>query len=110
MKEQKVINVGLCDTHDELKKYVDGFFFGMVEKFDDIKYQENTILFRLYQLMGKVSGGLDFTPSDFKVNIYVTGLTIALISALNVCSDLGVKVTLYHWDYLKKDYFPQEIR
>lgn len=44
-----------------------------------------------------------------KLNIYVTGLTVALIAAINVCKKLGIKVTLYHFDRMSNAYYPQEV-
>lgn len=32
------------------------------------------------------------------LDLYVTGLTVALISVLNACRQLGIVVTLYHYD------------
>jgi hypothetical protein len=44
-----------------------------------------------------------------KVTIYVTGLTVALIAALNAARELGVEVTLYHYDRESGDYYPQKV-
>ena len=44
------------------------------------------------------------------LNLYVTGLTVALIAALNVCRELEIKVTLYHYDRESGKYYPQEVK
>lgn len=43
------------------------------------------------------------------VNIYVTGLTPALIESINLCHKYGTKVTLYHFNRETGKYFPQEV-
>lgn len=58
--------------------------------------------------------GEDLPPLELTdsvhINLYVTGLTVALIAALNVCRDEGVSVTLYHYNRDTGLYFPQEVR
>lgn len=44
-----------------------------------------------------------------KLNLYVTGLTVALVSVLNVCRTLGISVVLYHFDRESCKYFPQSV-
>lgn len=44
-----------------------------------------------------------------RLDLYVTGLTVALIAALNVCRREGVKVTLWHFDHATGNYYPQEV-
>lgn len=43
------------------------------------------------------------------INIYTTGLTVALVAALNVCRKQGYTITLYHYNNSTGDYFPQEV-
>ena len=43
------------------------------------------------------------------IEIYVTGLTVALISALNICRKLDIKVTLLHFNRDNGTYYPQEV-
>ena len=45
--------------------------------------------------------------SGKNVAVYLSGLTSAYLSVLNVASDLGVGVTCFHYDYNTEDYFPQ---
>lgn len=44
------------------------------------------------------------------LNLYVTGLTVALIACLNACRSLGIAVTLYHFDRASGTYYPQTVR
>jgi hypothetical protein len=43
------------------------------------------------------------------INLYVTGLTMALVAVLNSCKDLDIKVTLFHFDKETGSYFPQVV-
>lgn len=43
------------------------------------------------------------------LDLYVTGLTVALIAVLNAARSLGIGVTLYHYDRESGDYYPQEV-
>lgn len=43
------------------------------------------------------------------INIYVTGLTVALIAAINAAKEIGVTVTLYHFDRETGNHFEQSV-
>lgn len=45
-----------------------------------------------------------------KLNLYVTGLTVALIAVLNVARELNIKVTLWHYNRETNDYYYQEVK
>lgn len=45
-----------------------------------------------------------------KLNLYVTGLTVALIAVLNVTKELNIKVTLWHFDRESGEYYKQEVK
>lgn len=51
----------------------------------------------------------DFEKSAF-VEIYVTGLTVALIAAINAAHMLNKSVTLYHYDVTSGEYYAQRVR
>lgn len=42
--------------------------------------------------------------------IYVSGLTVALISALNVCREKNIFVTLMHYDTKSNNYYAQRVQ
>ena len=44
-----------------------------------------------------------------KLRLYVTGLSVALVAALNACRALGVDVELLHFDRASGDYYSQEV-
>lgn len=43
------------------------------------------------------------------LNLYVTGLTVALVAVLNAARKLGVAVMLYHYDRTSGSYYSQEV-
>lgn len=43
------------------------------------------------------------------LNIYVTGLTVALVTVINACHSQGVKLTLWHYDRDSNDYYKQDV-
>ena len=43
------------------------------------------------------------------LTLYVTGLTVALVAALNACKKAGVKVMLMHYNRDNNCYYPQEV-
>lgn len=47
--------------------------------------------------------------TDISLDIFVTGLTVALIAALNVCRREEIPVTLWHWDKDANNYFSQKV-
>lgn len=44
------------------------------------------------------------------LNLYVTGLTVALIAVLNATRELNIKVTLWHFDRENGKYYSQEVK
>lgn len=46
-------------------------------------------------------------PKDEHLELYVTGLTVALIAALNAAHNFLLEVTLYHYDRETGKYYPQ---
>nr|DAG52805.1 MAG TPA: hypothetical protein [Caudoviricetes sp.] len=45
-----------------------------------------------------------------KLDLYVTGLTVALIAVLNVARELNISVTLWHFNRENGDYYSQEVK
>lgn len=43
------------------------------------------------------------------LNLYVTGLTVALVSVINACRKLNIKLTLWHYDRNTNGYYPQSV-
>lgn len=46
---------------------------------------------------------------DKKISIYLSGLTSAVVSVLNVATRENISVTWLHYDYDSETYFPQHM-
>ena len=46
---------------------------------------------------------------DLELDLYVTGLTVALIEVINFCNLYGVGLVLYHYDKLLDIYYKQDV-
>lgn len=60
------------------------------------------------EIKKEFSSGFKFDPR-LHIDLYVTGLTVALIAVVNVCLRERIGLTLWHYDREKDDYFPQPI-
>lgn len=120
------LNLALCEGRHEIKEATDGSLFpSVIENITDLteletiafkslwkaayKHYQNHEVGYLYEIKGTEVEELQIC-NNLPINIYVTGLTVALIAALNVCRDENLKVTLYHYDRESGEYFPQEVR
>ena len=44
------------------------------------------------------------------INLYVTGLTVALVAVINAAITHGITLILWHFDRETGSYYPQELR
>lgn len=44
------------------------------------------------------------------LNLYVTGLTVALVAVINACKRLNISLVLYHYDRETEEYYPQKVK
>ena len=47
--------------------------------------------------------------TELELNLYVTGLTVALVEVINFCSLYGIKLILHHYRKEKDDYYKQDV-
>ena len=90
------VYMSLCEGRHEIPQAIDGSIFGTELDPLDLTGMEREAA---KQLRGV-----------FTLNLYVTGLTVALIAVLNVCREQKIKVTLYHYNRETGDYYPQEVK
>lgn len=90
------VYMSLCAGRHEIPQAIDGSIFGTELDPLDLAGMETEAA---EQLHGVVT-----------LNLYVTGLTVALIAVLNVCREQKIKVTLYHYNRETGDYYPQEVK
>ena len=95
------VSVALCQGRHEIPEATDGAIFGQtVDPLDVNGLQEQAD-----------SAIASYAENGVKsVNLYVTGLTVALIAVLNACRDKGLTVTLYHYDRESSSYYKQEVK
>lgn len=125
MKEKKVLNLGLVNGRHEIPN-VEGYVFNTTIDPKRMQWQEymDTITFNGiwnicfnhykngeagYLVQNQEDGDLIRIAENVHINLYVTGMTVALIATLNACRSEGISVTLYHYDRETGNYFPQEV-
>ena len=87
---------GLIKGRHELPE-VDGYFFeGDVNPLDPQGLEQEARKF------------LQSQPHIEEIDLYVTGLTVALIAAINVINP-RIKVVLYHFNRDTGEYYPQPV-
>lgn len=89
-------SMSLCEGRHEIPQATDGAIFG--NELDPLAVTE------METTAKEALSGLK------SLNLYVTGLTVALVSVLNVCRESGIKVILYHFDRNSGTYYSQEVR
>lgn len=94
------IAVSLCEGRHPIPQAVDGALFGsVIEDPTDVEgltAEAEDIL-------------LDRVGCHGHVDLFVTGLTVALIAVINAARKLEDSVTLWHYDRESGKYFPQEV-
>jgi hypothetical protein len=88
---------GLVQGRHEIPN-IDGYVFSEIpnEKIFDYEYMESQALDRIQGLK--------------KLDLYVTGLTSALVIVLEICQKHDISLTLWHYDVSTGGYIPQIIR
>lgn len=92
---KKYMKVALCEGRHEIPEAEDGSIFSSIVDPTDVQGLEVIALCRLAGVA--------------QLDLYVTGLTVALVAVLNVCHIEGIAVTLYHYNRETGDYYPQRV-
>ena len=117
------LNMGLCEGRHAVPQAKNGFIFKKsIADPTDTSYLENKAYISLWSVCYRSNKGLmvdpewdgcDMAPLIFNgmlhLNLYVTGLTVALIAVLNVCRREGIAVTLWHYNAADGSYYPQQV-
>ena len=91
------VEVALCAGRHDIPQAKDGYIFSEVVDVTDPLKLEAVAIRRIRELR---CGYID---------IYVTGLSVALIAALNAARRLDVSVVLYHYNRETGEYFSQGV-
>ena len=92
----KEASMALCEGRHSIAEAVDGSIFG--NELDPLAVDELEA-----EALRKLEG-------LSHLNLYVTGLTVALVAALNAARQLGVRVTLHHFNRESGAYYLQEVK
>ena len=92
----KTLKLGLCAGRHTIYD-VQGYIF---ENIEDVT-NTGKLFNEAYSNLKELENG--------KLELYVTGLTVALIEVLNACRFLNIKVELYHFNRDTNSYFKQDV-
>ena len=95
------MKLGLVKGRHEIPQVKGGYIFIEDLNPTDVKEAEG----KAYSVLA----GIKAVYPDKHIDLYVTGLTMALIAVLNATKRHGMSVTLYHFDRETGEYFPQEV-
>lgn len=118
----KELNVSLCNGRHVIPEAVDGSIFGTIVNPLDVEGLEETA----FQSLGDIckSKGFVHPSSDYEgddlaewcidkdivLNVFVTGMTVALIALINACHKDGIyNIILMHYDRDSNTYYPQSV-
>ena len=90
------MNIGLCQGRHEIPNVENYIFPTEIDPLAVTKLQEDAKR-KLTELNCKT------------VNLYVTGLTVALVAVLNAAKQLDITVKLWHYNRDEGNYYSQEV-
>ena len=88
------MTLGLCENRHESPMELDGYIFPQVLDVKDFDKMQDIIFKKLINCK--------------KLNLYVTGLTVALVEVYGFCVYNNIPLTLYHFDRETGGYYIQE--
>lgn len=85
----------LCKARHEIPQAVDGSIFGNIVDPTDLTAMKTVVAEKLQGVSS--------------LELYVTGLTVALVEVINYCHENGVELTLMHYNRDTNDYYSQKV-
>lgn len=95
-KVETEVSLALCEGRHAIPQAEDGAIFGNNLNPLDLAGMEATAEEKLMDVQ--------------VLNLYVTGLTVALVTVINVCHNKGIDLTLWHFDRESGEYYSQKVR
>lgn len=95
--QRQNFNMALCQARHDMPACVQGAIFPNAVNPTDLDGMQRQAITVLQDIKGQ------------HLTIFVTGLTVALVTVLNVCRIFNIQVTLMHFDRDTNDYFPQVV-
>ena len=113
----KKLEMALCAGRHEIE-VKDGYIFETIKDVTNIKALEQKAFAMLwgaayrnkYTTPSEEDGDQLYIADGVSLDLYVTGLTVALIAVLNVCREEGIDVTLWHYNRDSGKYYPQPVK
>lgn len=93
-----MVKCGLCEGRHQI--LTNKFIFPAVINPTDLEWQYDVAVNSMRDL------GI---MEDKELELYVTGLTAALVTVLNICKSYDISVTLLHYDRNTDSYYKQEV-
>lgn len=87
--------MALCEGRHAILQATDGSIF------------ENTL--DPLDLEGMASLATEKLQGCKALDLYVTGLTVALVEVIKVCQATGIQLTLWHYNRDNGEYYPQTV-
>lgn len=102
----KKIAVELIKGRHEFKN-IDGYLFN--RKVRDVRnfYNMDMSIMKAIDVLMKKYNVKEYR--ELELQVYVTGLTVALVEVINFCSFYGIKLVLFHYDKISKGYYKQQV-
>jgi hypothetical protein len=94
---KKELNIALCKGRHDIPQAKDGAIFPTNIDPLDLKLMETTVI--------DFFNNMDATS----VNLYVTGLTVALVEVVKYCYQENINLTLHHFNRDTGTYYPQVV-
>ena len=88
------MTLGLCENRHEPSVELDGYIFPQILDVKDFDKMQDIIFEKLINCK--------------KLNLYITGLTVALVEVYGYCVHNNIPLTLYHYDRETGGYYTQE--
>lgn len=111
---EKILNVAVCEGRHDIPQATDGSCFPNEIPSKILKnptYLEDMAFSRLWDICRrkKMIDENDRIIWGIQLNLYVTGLTIAVIAAIKAAKNEGMDIVLWHYDRDSESYYPQKI-
>lgn len=99
--EVPCVKLALCESRHEIPEVDGAVFPNTVDPTDMVSLRVHCARRLKSEILDK---GITY------LDLYVTGLTVALVEVINWCIAHKVHLTLWHYDRESGDYYPQEVR
>lgn len=112
---ERILNMAVCEGRHDIPQATDGAIFQNEIPSDFltvVSILEDKAFGSLWSVCWKkdmIDHKTNTIVTGIKLNLFVTGLTVAVISAIKVAKKEGMEVTLWHYDRDTGTYYSQEV-